>query len=549
MGCNVRPSSRWTYNENGDENGNGDDEDDSSIGNFLRSTISRDWSHGGRHEQQRTRREERKQNTDLLRETHKQSKLNSHGSNHKADANSQHSRPTGSLHSRPTGSQHSRMHSQHLHSQRSMHSQQSLLSQHDAHRPSIEKTVRKLRTSCMPCCLETNEWRMSFPLRAPEFPLRTFQGVVMFFSLFLAMSVLVFFHIDPMFCVFSIVQPVLYLRMFGLQQIPLYATLRYFGPGLAKGSLVDDLVYYAQELQYEAYRVASEEGGEGRKTEARSSATGRSSTTVLNVGGEGGGENSGRSTEVAGAPPGVGGEGLLRGWGAGGSTLAKMPVGERASRVSFRGPTIIEDEEELGGEMFREFGSMVAGEEDTPAVHFRHSFHPVSRVSGLGRDSHLEALLKSKKPGEAGGSLGENKDRKSLNVDLWHALRLSEARISSRASRVEGKGPLSEERGPLSEPLISGDLEGGSPGGRRKSADGGGGRGGGESRDEILGEYGSSEMQDEICELLNSTSSRQFTQIAIFRSTVLVCFFLLFLFTDCTVSPGRKLECTWLSLL
>ena len=320
---------------------------------------------------------------------------------------------------------------------------------------------------CLPCFTEVDEWRQSFPLRAPEFPLRAFQAVLMFFSFFLSMSCLVFFHIDPIFMGFCIVQPLLYLRMFGLQQvseswrrrakraqrgvcpgaqseredaaaqakswrghrrrarvpagkrggcrgetparktqrtrppelaragagevgvghlpnpisasqIPLYATLRFFGPGLAKASLVDDLVYYAQELQYEAYRAASEENdgdpGNNKKSEGGSvnSVSVRSTTVVdNNKGGSvssnpGSNSNSSRNTEVIGgaapANPDPSEGGLLRGWGAS-STLAQIPASERYSRISFREPTIVEDQEqetaENPGELLRDFAPSI----------------------------------------------------------------------------------------------------------------------------------------------------------------------------------------------
>ena len=102
------------------------------------------------------------------------------------------------------------------------------------HRSSWEKTERTLPSKVCPCSFENDEWRQCFPLRAPEFPLRTFQAVLMFFSLFLAMGLLIFFHIDPMFMAFSIFQPFAYLYLFGLQQVPFYASLRFFGPNLSK---------------------------------------------------------------------------------------------------------------------------------------------------------------------------------------------------------------------------------------------------------------------------------------------------------------------------
>ena len=71
----------------------------------------------------------------------------------------------------------------------------------------------------------------------------------MFFSLFLALSLLIFLHIDPLYFEFAILQPFAYIYFFGLQQLPYYATLRFFGPSLAKNSLVDDLIWDAQELQ------------------------------------------------------------------------------------------------------------------------------------------------------------------------------------------------------------------------------------------------------------------------------------------------------------
>ena len=207
-------------------------------------------------------------------------------------------------------------------------------------------------------------------MTAPEFPLRTFQAVLLFFSLFLSLCLLVFYHIDPTFAFFSVVQPFFYLYMFGLNQFPFYATLRFFGPSLAKSTLVDDLVYFAQELQLEECRNNSNSEA---VHQAHKSINPRSSTILSNSTGTGmttrsttldnskplrqSARPSTRPTELLtpndtppanNETPGA----LLRGWGDSSKpifnpTSSSQPVG----RVSFREPTIVEDapEEELGG--------------------------------------------------------------------------------------------------------------------------------------------------------------------------------------------------------
>ena len=122
-------------------------------------------------------------------------------------------------------------------------------SQQHHHDDELEKTERTIKETLCPHFAEVDAWRKCFPLVAPELPLRTFQAVLMFFSLFLALSLLIFLHIDPLYFEFAILQPFAYIYFFGLQQLPYYSTLRFFGPSLAKNSLVDDLIWDAQELQ------------------------------------------------------------------------------------------------------------------------------------------------------------------------------------------------------------------------------------------------------------------------------------------------------------
>ena len=109
----------------------------------------------------------------------------------------------------------------------------------------------------------------------------------MFFSLFLALCLLIFLHIDPYYITFAIFQPFAYIYFFGLQQLPFYATLRFFGPTLAKNSLVDDLIWNAQEIQWEEVQKKRFSGLSDGKVEERlnaslSSANGRA--TLLGSG-------------------------------------------------------------------------------------------------------------------------------------------------------------------------------------------------------------------------------------------------------------------------
>jgi hypothetical protein len=147
-------------------------------------------------------------------------------------------------------------------------------------------------------------------------------------------------------------------------------------------------------------------------------------------------------------------------------------------------------------------------------------------------------------------------------VDLRHALRMSEARPSSRLHGGSSMRMRDESEiigGTLSEPLIAETQSGGtpSPTGRkgagspsaRNTMAGGGDVEDGTTKQQQIEEYESRAMLDEICELLDCTNGRKFKQIAIFRSFVLIGFFVLFLVTDCNVGPGHKFECTWLSLL
>ena len=212
----------------------------------------------------------------------------------------------------------------------------------------------------------------------------------------------------------------------------------------------------------------------------------------------------------------------------------------------------------------------------TLARHHRrhsHSHAPQPRQTNLHRDSHLEAFLKNR---GSRGSRTDSRDasaatqgggrslggRRSLQVDLRHALRMSEARPSSRLHGGSSMRMRDESEiigGTLSEPLIAETQSGGtpSPTGRkgagspsaRNTMAGGGDVEDGTTKQQQIEEYESRAMLDEICELLDCTNGRKFKQIAIFRSFVLIGFFVLFLVTDCNVGPGHKFECTWLSLL
>ncbi len=445
--------------------------DDISIGNFLRSTVSRDWSHGGRHSHQRLQRQERAANTDVIRQANRNTNVRAHNS---------------SLHSNHTTASHA---SQASHATNASHGTH-------ATTDSLEKTERTLSQACLPCLTEPSEWRKCFPLRAPEFPLRTFQAVLMFFSLFLGLGLLVFFHIDPVFMAFSIFQPFMYLYMFGLQQVPLYATLRFFGPDLSKNSLVDDLVFFAQELQYEEFR--SSNAGAGGK-EAKSEAT---ETTATDTG-------SNRTTEAA--------PGLLRGWSDHSSVL------NRDTRISFREPTIVEDEVAVqDGDLLRGWGEHPTLRPSKAPGPNPPDFYDPGRLSlrqsALTRDSHFEALVNARRSGSSSRpqSLGFRRSAAGGGsegpiTDLMQVLRASEKSQGGAENR---------------EPLV-----------------GEGGEQGEYTERDVRG------MLDEICTLLNCTGSRQFRRIAVARGVVLAGFFVMWITMHCEEAPGLKVECSWLTLL
>jgi len=205
----------------------------SSIGNFLRSTMSRDWSRG-QHPHQQEAAQMRKDAVNALRDAHadacgpaqansrvptrvpikptvkpRPSHLSTHSQHSTQSQHSTHSRLTTPSVSSRTPQHH--------------HSLQHRDDGHQHHRTSWQKTERAFKHKLCPCLFETDEWRNCFPMTAPEFPLRTFQAVLLFFSLFLSLCLLVFYHIDPTF--FTVVQSFFYLFMFGLNQLPFYATL------------------------------------------------------------------------------------------------------------------------------------------------------------------------------------------------------------------------------------------------------------------------------------------------------------------------------------
>jgi hypothetical protein len=172
--------------------------------------------------------------------------------------------------------------------------------------------------------------------------------------------------------------------MFGLNQLPFYATLRFFGPSLAKSSLVDDLVYFAQELQLEEYRNESQLHSEAhplkqgtKSVNARSStiisnSTGRSTTLDNSKPSSHSAQTSTRPTDLltpnesnpSGPTPGT----LLRGWGDSSKPIFNRNSTTRRSsgggRVSIREPTIVEDEPE------EELGGLLRGWGDNPAPSF-----------------------------------------------------------------------------------------------------------------------------------------------------------------------------------
>jgi len=312
-------------------------------------------------------------------------------------------------------------------------------------------------------------------MTAPEFPLRVFQAILLFFSLFLALCFLVFYHIDPTYSFFSAAQPFLYLYMFGLNQLPFYATLRFFGPKLAKASLVDDLVYFAQELQLEEYRnnscLPSEAAPHNKNVNPRASTivSSSSGTTVHSTTLDASkplsqNSQSARPTDLLtpsdpppSEPPGA----LLRGWGDSSKPIYNPnPSHPSTTRISVREPTIIEDgpEEELGG-LLRGWGEDSAPSYPTEqrdsnnrqrdSSNWSFSNHRLSfRRSHLSKDTHLEAMIKRQRhsdgsPGQpAPGVSGLNTSTISLKrrsfqkqPSLLTALRLSESRISSRCSK------------------------------------------------------------------------------------------------------------------
>ncbi|GMH81418.1 hypothetical protein TrVE_jg13901 [Triparma verrucosa] len=683
MGDNVRASrfdrsfDAGHFDEEDEYEGHEDDRSEvtesSMYGNMLRSTVSRDWSHGNRHSHHIQQAKDRKENTDAIRQAHMKAKnkedvKGGHGgmpeptiaaiqSPPPSNRTSQVSRASRASHRSGTSSKHSDR------SHRRTHHNSSTCSGHGStrgdgpehghggeggqHRDSLEKTVRPVSHKMCPWVFVDDEWRHCFPLKAPEFPLRTFQGVLMFFSLFLGMGLLIFFHIDPMFMAFSIFQPFLYLYLFGLQQVPFYASLRFFGPTLSKNSLVDDLVFFAQELQLEEYAMMGREESGKKGVGGNSFSTSMRSSTTF-VGGKipGSSISGGSGSEVGGSKPGserateqqyaeeeakengkIDSEGLLRGWGdAPKSSFApRMSVRNSQTRISFREPTIIEDEAAEPGALLRGWGgdptlrglpsSNPPSQRQSTSSNPRNSaeLHRLSmkfehRHSHLSRDTHLENFYKKREVGgERAGSEGQIKacentslnetSRRSMNnLSLFAALRLSESRMSSRTG---GSGSNMQPRG-AGEAAAAGhedwknfsfngntDFNVGLGGG--VSGVGGDGllsplmedraREDGRSRDNdsanvlnvsggsdgfhnyhtsvnlhvdpqvVQREYATQEMLDEVCQLLNTTTTKNFFRIAVMRCTILGFFIFLFLTSSCEVSPTEKLQCTWLDII
>ena len=121
----------------------------SSIGNVLRSTVSRDWSRG-HHPSQKEAARMRKDTANAFREVHSRPIPN------QPPATVAHSRPSRlSTHSHLSTNSH--LSAPSISSNHSQHQQPT--HQGEDHRSSWEKTERSSRHKFCPCLFETDEWR------------------------------------------------------------------------------------------------------------------------------------------------------------------------------------------------------------------------------------------------------------------------------------------------------------------------------------------------------------------------------------------------------
>ena len=410
------------------------------------------------------------------------------------------------------------------------------------HRKTWQKTEREPRSQYCPCIYEHDRWRECFPVSAPEFPLRTLQVILMFFALFVSLCFLVFFHINPTYACFSIVQPFLYLYMFAKNQLPLYATLRFFGPNLSKYCLVNDLVHFAKALEMGTNIEGSVGlGGGGVKTsEVETVGAGARSTTTW-VGGSLERECSvNRQTEHAGAEAtvtdekkksGVSGT-LLRGW-------QRLAPAEGHPKPTY--PTN---------------GSLHSS--------LDHASFSRRRLN-LARDSHFEAMIKRRRSAgdlagednaeEAGSqrsvvnsrlTIGEGiasstttKEQPSLST----AMRLSELRVSSMSGLSFARSTGYADR--IDEDKISEDGPGLT---RSPHADGEVGLDLNRNLLPTCKEEAPEKALEELCVLLSSASKQSLKMIVISRLLLFTASVLAFLIMTCQDNPETRWQCTWVDL-
>ncbi|GMH65493.1 hypothetical protein TL16_g04213 [Triparma laevis f. inornata] len=527
MGDNVRASRFDRSFDAGhfeEDEDNNDDEDDRSqttdgslYGNMLRSTVnSRDWSHGNRHSHHIQQAKDRKENTDAIRHAHMKVKNKELGKDGKlpeptiaavqspppSNRTSQVSRASRASHrSGASGSSSKHSHSM-SHSHRRTHHNSSTYSGHGSthgndghgdakqHRDSLEKTVRPVSHKMCPCAYVGDEWRHCFPLKAPEFPLRTFQGVLMFFSLFLGMGLLIFFHIDPMFMAFSIIQPFVYLYLFGLQQVPFYASLRFFGPTLSKNSLVDDLVFFAQELQLEDLKFEHRHSHLSRDTHLENFYK-RREMEETRAGSEG--QIKGGVTPNAGVNASL--NETTRKSMNNLSLFAALRLSE--SRMSSR----------VGG---GSAGGVVGGGEKTAEGKGdwkNYSFNGEVDFAREGNNGLLSPLIEDKAREDGRSRSKEGNDGENI------------LNVSGGSEGSDGFHNYHESVNLHVDPQI------------------------------VQKEYATQAMLDEVCVLLNTTTTKNFVRIAVVRCALLAFFFVLFLTSTCDYKPTEKLQCTWLDII
>ncbi len=113
----------------------------------------------------------------------------------------------------------------------------------------VTRDIRKGKTlgqTFCPCCSKSNAkdpYRSLFILKSPDFALRFFQCCILYYALFIALSLTVLMFVDGFWSTSYqfVLLPILLLRVLGGRSFPKYASIRFFG-NLTEEDIFRDLL-------------------------------------------------------------------------------------------------------------------------------------------------------------------------------------------------------------------------------------------------------------------------------------------------------------------